>query len=386
MATDTYAESLRLAAEKGHELNEAQLGMVASIGELDRKVEQSTAASDLTSQWNTAMGTLAADTSKALTGIFTGEGNPLGKLGDAFKEFGKTALSSIITLFVTPFQNAITGLFEGLAERVTGFFSNLLGGGGGGGGGLLGGLGGGGGGGGGGGSGGGGPLGGILGSNPVGALIGAGGAIVGGLLAGRASKGTEISFNTRLLLGWTKDFFPVFNASNDRIEGALLRIEDRNKLYFPVFNTSNDLMAGRLGNLLTLTGQMLNELRGVRSNTAELQPNLITWTSRMVTELKGIRSNTSELQGIVSAIRESASSQSTSLSSVSGRGPEMFVPSRSGRIEPNGSSGGAVDAKALARAVADALEGTRMDVDGRQFGRLVVRNQPLAAAELGGRR
>ena len=68
------------------------------------------------------------------------------------------------------------------------------------------------------------------------------------------------------------------------------------------------------------------------------------------------------------------------------RGPELFVPSRSGRIEPNGSSGGAVDAKALAKAVADALEGTRVDVDGRQLGRLVVRHQPLAVAELGGRR
>ena len=68
------------------------------------------------------------------------------------------------------------------------------------------------------------------------------------------------------------------------------------------------------------------------------------------------------------------------------RGPELFVPSRSGRIEPHGSSGGGVDAKALAKAVADALQGTRVDVDGRQLGRLVVRHQPLAAAELGGRR
>ena len=69
------------------------------------------------------------------------------------------------------------------------------------------------------------------------------------------------------------------------------------------------------------------------------------------------------------------------------RGPEMFVPSQSGRIEPHGSAGGAgVDPKALARAVADALEGTRVDVDGRQLGRLTIRHQPLAVAELGGRR
>ena len=68
-------------------------------------------------------------------------------------------------------------------------------------------------------------------------------------------------------------------------------------------------------------------------------------------------------------------------------GPELFVPSRSGRIDPNVSSGGGgVDAKALAKAVADALHGTRVDVDGRQLGRLTIRHQPLAVAELGGRR
>ena len=69
------------------------------------------------------------------------------------------------------------------------------------------------------------------------------------------------------------------------------------------------------------------------------------------------------------------------------RGPELFVPSRSGRIDPNVSSGGGgVDAKEIAKAVADALHGTKMDMDGRQFGRLVVRHQQLAIAELGGRR
>ena len=69
------------------------------------------------------------------------------------------------------------------------------------------------------------------------------------------------------------------------------------------------------------------------------------------------------------------------------RGPELFVPSRSGSIKPHGSGGGGgVDAKEIAKAIKDALHGTKMDVDGRQFGRLVVRNQPLAAAELGGRR
>ena len=68
-------------------------------------------------------------------------------------------------------------------------------------------------------------------------------------------------------------------------------------------------------------------------------------------------------------------------------GPERFIPSERGRIVPHGSSdGGGTDLKALARAVADAMEGVKMDVDGRDFGRLVVRHQPRAAAELGGRR
>ena len=68
------------------------------------------------------------------------------------------------------------------------------------------------------------------------------------------------------------------------------------------------------------------------------------------------------------------------------RGPEMFIPSQSGRIEPNGSGGGTVDPRILARAIKDSLEGTAIEVDGRKLGRLVTRHQPLAIAELGGRR
>ena len=68
-------------------------------------------------------------------------------------------------------------------------------------------------------------------------------------------------------------------------------------------------------------------------------------------------------------------------------GPERFIPSERGRIDPHGSRGdGGVDIKDLARAVAEAMDGVKMDVDGRDFGRLVVRHQPRAAAELGGRR
>ena len=68
-------------------------------------------------------------------------------------------------------------------------------------------------------------------------------------------------------------------------------------------------------------------------------------------------------------------------------GPELFIPSQGGRIDPNVSSaGGGANAKELAAAVSEALQNTRIEVDGRQFGRLSIRHQPIAVAELGGRR
>ena len=71
-------------------------------------------------------------------------------------------------------------------------------------------------------------------------------------------------------------------------------------------------------------------------------------------------------------------------------GPETFIPSQRGRIEPHGSSGGSsgggMDAKEFARAVATALEGVKIEVDGRKLGRLTIRHEKLAITELGGRR
>ena len=68
-----------------------------NLENVDKTVDESTAAADLAAQWNTAMGTLSADISQSIVGIFTGEGSPLGKLGNAFVEFGKGALSSVLT-------------------------------------------------------------------------------------------------------------------------------------------------------------------------------------------------------------------------------------------------------------------------------------------------
>ena len=71
------------------------------------------------------------------------------------------------------------------------------------------------------------------------------------------------------------------------------------------------------------------------------------------------------------------------------RGPEDFIPSQPGRIAPNstgGGSGASFTAKDIAKAVAEAMQGVTWEVDGRKIGRAFVRHQPLAAAELGGRR
>ena len=54
---------------------------------------------------------------------------------------------------------------------------------------------------------------------------------------------------------------------------------------------------------------------------------------------------------------------------VSTAGPAMFVPSQPGSAKPRDPSGGGVDAKALGKAVADALDGTKVEVDGRKLGR-----------------
>ena len=67
----------------------AEATAIKSIDEnlksVDKTVVESTAAQDMAAQWNTAMGTLSADISKSIVGIFTGDGSALGKLGNAFK-------------------------------------------------------------------------------------------------------------------------------------------------------------------------------------------------------------------------------------------------------------------------------------------------------------
>ena len=120
---------------------------IEKIGELDHVVEESTAAKNFASQWNTAMGNLTANVSKAITDIWSGGGSPLSKLGKAFLEFGKGALSAITTTLLTPLLNAITDLATSIGKKLLNSITGALGGGGGagagaggGGGGILGGL------------------------------------------------------------------------------------------------------------------------------------------------------------------------------------------------------------------------------------------------------
>ena len=406
MVTETTAGADGVTGKFG-EISGAADTLVTDIGELDTKVRESTAAENFTSQWNTAMGTLSANISESITGIFTGGGSPLSKLTDAFKEFGKGALSSVLTLFVTPFQNALTGLVSGLAGKLTGLLT-----GGGGGGGLLGGVLGGGGGtagaAGAAGGGGAGILGGVLGAaNPAMMWAGAAGLVMMGIGAigqlFKANKQKAIEENTRFsaidLHGIrhglaTGEFFmqdwhiiAAINHVNDTLVATLWSIRYQLVNFLPA---KIKMLLAELKAIVMSSNNGLTELKAIVSSSSngltELKAIVLSGDKRL-TELRAIHTNTSGLIGAIQSIPKGLTSKDLSLAMANARGgPEMFVPSQSGRIEPNGSSGGGVDAKALGKAVAKALEGTRIQVDGRKLGRLTVRHQPLAITELGGRR
>ena len=147
--------------------------------------------------------------------------------------------------------------------------------------------------------------------------------------------------------------------------------------------------AAKLGDALLDLGRKAHQGFSHIHNSALAAANALA--DRLLPQLYKVRKTLSDMPAIPTRTPPGRAAGGPVLAGhryrVGERGPEDFVPSRSGRIEPNGSSsGGGVDAKALAKAVADALHGTRVDVDGRQLGRLTIRHQPLAVAELGGRR
>ena len=296
------------------------------IGEVDTAVEESTAASDLADQWNTAMGTLSADISQSLVGIFTGEGSPLGKLGNAFKEFGKGALSSVVTLFVTPFQNALTGLVKGLVGKLTGFLTGegggggiggvakgIFGGGGAGGGkggGGIGGVakgifGGGGGGGGGGSGGGGGGAGGIMGKlNPISAIAGIATGIFGLFQGARQTQAMkDIEHWVRLtqidMHGVRHGLATGEYAGVNLFESIEAHVTAINKTLVETLWP----LSWRQAAMRVVDQSMLAELKLVSANTADLHQNVQIQQS-ILAELKGIRSNTGATATATKASRD----------------------------------------------------------------------------------
>ena len=410
VATDRYAESLRLAAEKGHKLNEAQLEMVDSIGELDTKVEQSTAAENFTAQWNTAMGNLTADISRSITDIWSGDGSPLGKLGNAFVEFGKGALSAVTATLLTPLLNAFTNfatsigttLFSSITGAISRAFASAVA-----------------------------PtvaeavvpaVAGAVAPTVAGAVIpgavtaatapaagsaaasfgmfGAMGPVGVGLMGAQVAMGVVSAVQakrTNKILGRIEVSTREGKTDTHGIRAGLATEEYTFASSWPTF-----LKLEEIGKTLTQTLWPIREF--VVRNLPKID-RLITSSDNGLTELKAMgvsgSSRLTELQAIhanTNGLTASGSSRLAELKAIHANtngltaairsipGPERFVPLRSGRIDPNGSSGGGADAKDIGQAVKDAIQGMKMDVDGRQLGRLVVRHQPLAAAELGGRR
>ena len=68
---------------------------------------------------------------------------------------------------------------------------------------------------------------------------------------------------------------------------------------------------------------------------------------------------------------------------VSSANTEVLDSHTRSSIEPTGSSGGGVDANAVARAVAEVLQGAKFEADGRQFGRLVVQSSAARSGRAG---
>ena len=346
------------------------------IDDLDAKVDKSTTASKFTSQWNTAMGTLTANISKSITDIWSGEGSPLKKLGNAFLEFGKGALSAVTAVLLTPLLNAVTDiatqigtkLFSSITSAVTGALTSALGGAAGGAasGAASAGV--------------GGVLGTILGSGGiVGGLISGGisaiGSIIGGIIASGKSKAIEE--NTR---------FSAIDLHGIRHGLATGEFFMQDWHIIAAIHHVNDTL---VATLWSIRYQLVNFLPPKIATLLKDLKAMVTSSNNGLAELKAIHKNTDGLVESIQSIPKGLTSKDLSLAMANTRrsGPEMFVPSNSGRIEPNGSSGGAtVDPRILARAIKDALGDTAVEVDGRRLGRLVTRHQPLAIAELGGRR
>ena len=78
-------------------------------------------------------------------------------------------------------------------------------------------------------------------------------------------------------------------------------------------------------------GETINVVKAINTETLKLQDRTVTIRTVHVEKYKTMNAPARQHGGSVGAGRPYL---------VGERGPELFVPSRSGRIEPNGSSGG----------------------------------------------
>ena len=268
-----------------------------NLKSVDTTVEESTAAEDFASQWNTAMGTLTADIAQSITGIFTGEGSPLKKLGNAFKEFAKGAIATVVATLIAPLQKAFGDLatwvgkkfFDLISKSVTdavtsgvssaassaaaGAAGGAAGSAAGGGGGILGGL--------------------------AGPLISGGLGLIGGIIGGFIARGKskDIEQNTR---------FSAIDLHGIRsgLAGGEFYMQDWH-IIASINHVNETLVATLWGIRWQLVEVIPPKMDAIHASNVQIQKS-------MLTELQGIRTNTAELRGIVGAIRASSASRAKS--------------------------------------------------------------------------
>ena len=276
---------------------------IEGIGELDHVVEESTAAKNFASQWNTAMGNLTADVSKSITDIWSGGGSPLSKLGKAFVEFGKGALSAITTTLLTPLLNAFTDLAASLGKRLLDSLMGVfgIGGGGGGGGGGI-----------------------------VDRIFGGGGGGGAGAGAGAAAGGGGMGSGLDIIFQGIEAFGSIAQLFKANKQVAI----EQNTRYtaIDIHGVRHGLATGEffmqdwtiIAWLQHINETLVATLWPIRFALVDVIPpkmdamhtENVEIQRSMLSELKEIKSNTSNLQGIVGAIKESAQASSSSRSGV----------------------------------------------------------------------
>ena len=163
-------------------------------GELDdltaEQAKNAKSTKDWGDAWSRQISTIVTDFSAGVADLIF-EGKSLSEtMVGIFKELGKTIVRGLIETLFDPVKNKLTDLLGGLLGGIPGLGGSAGGSAAGAAGGIF--------------KGGASILTGGL-SNIIGGALG---GLLGGLI--NPSKGKEVSFNTRLMLGWIQDHFPVF--------------------------------------------------------------------------------------------------------------------------------------------------------------------------------